>query len=73
MHDPTQKDSSFLILVPNIEVKFFMKMMIRKKTLMKFLKKLMRDLMEKFKQKISKIKNYQKAEDYHQRYLEKNR
>ena len=32
-----------------------------------------KNLMEKYKTKISKIKNYCKAEEYHQKYIEKNR
>ena len=57
----------------NIEVKFFMKQIEQKQELLRVLNEFNKKLDGKIQTNISKIKNYCKAEEYHQKYIEKNR
>ena len=45
----------------------------QKKEAMEVLNEMKKNFREKIQTNISKIKNYCKAEEYHQKYLEKNR
>ena len=57
----------------NIEVKYFMKMTFKKVEAKEILEIFNKDLNGKIQTNISQLKNYCKAEEYHQKYLEKNR
>ena len=55
----------------NIEVRYFMKMTNKKKEAEEVLNEKNKEFNGKIQTNISKIKNYCKAEEYHQRYIEK--
>ena len=73
MHDPTQKDMQFPDIGTQYRSEIFYENDDQKKDAYEVLKEINERFNGKIQTKISKIKNYQKAEDYHQRYLEKNR
>ena len=73
MHDPTQKDMQF----PDIGTQYRSEIFYETEEQKKDAIEILRDYNEKFDGKIqtsiSKIINYCKAEEYHQKYIEKNR
>ena len=72
MHDPTQKDMLFPDIGTQYRSEIFYENENQKETASKVLKKVDKKLLGKVVTKISPINNYCKAEEYHQRYLEKN-
>ena len=68
-----KKTCNILMLVHNIEVKFFMKNEKQEQEASEVLDVFNKKLEGKIQTNISKIKNYCKAEEYHQKYIEKNR
>ncbi len=73
MHDPTQKDMQFPDIGTQYRSEIFYENQNQENEAKEILKEYDKKLNGKIKTKISKIKNYCKAEDYHQRYIEKNR
>ena len=73
MHDPTQKDMQ----LPDIGTQYRSEIFFETEEQKKEAEMLLNEMNERFngkiKTNISKIKNYCKAEDYHQKYIEKNR
>ena len=71
MHDPTQKDMQF----PDVGTQYRSEILYedeeQKKEAEEVLSETNKLLNGKIKTNISKIKNYCKAEDYHQKYIEK--
>ena len=71
MHDPTQKDMQF----PDIGTQYRSEIFYVNEYQMKIAENIIEEnnkkLSGKVVTKLSKIKNYCKAEDYHQKYLEK--
>ncbi len=72
MHDPTQKDMQY----PDIGTQYRSEIFYENETQKKDAEEIVKNQNIKFEGKIetniSKIKNYCKAEDYHQKYIEKN-
>ena len=73
MHDPTQKDMQFPDVGTQYRSEIFYENDDQKKDAYEVLKEINERFNGKIQTKISKIKNYQKDEDYHQRNLEKKR
>ena len=72
MHDPTQKDMQFPDVGTQYRSEIFYEDENRNKTALEVLKEFNEKLDGKIQTNISKIKNYCKAEEYHQKYIEKN-
>ncbi len=72
MHDPTQKDMQY----PDIGTQYRSEIFYENETQKRDAEETVKNQNIKFEGKIetniSKIKNYCKAEDYHQKYIEKN-
>ena len=73
MHDPTQKDMQFPDIGTQYRSEIFYETEKEKKEAEEVLNEKNKELKGKIQTNISKVKNYCKAEDYHQKYIEKNR
>ncbi|MFL2890154.1 MAG: peptide-methionine (S)-S-oxide reductase MsrA [Pelagibacteraceae bacterium] len=73
MHDPTQKDMQFPDVGTQYRSEIFYENNKQKEEAEEVLNKINTIFDNKIETKISKIKNYCKAEEYHQRYIEKKR
>ena len=73
MHDPTQKDMQFPDVGTQYRSEIFYEDEKQKQDALEVLKEFNKKLDGKIQTNISKIKNYNKAEEYHQKYIEKNR
>ena len=72
MHDPTQKDMQYPDIGSQYRSEIFYENEQQKIVAKKIRDKINEKLNGKVKTIISEIKNYCKAEDYHQKYIEKN-
>ena len=72
MHDPKQKDMQFPDVGTQYRSEIFYEDEIQKQEALEVLKEFNEKLDGKIQTNISKIKNYNKAEEYHQKYIEKN-
>ncbi len=72
MHDPTQKDMQFPDIGTQYRSEIFYENDKQKKEAQEVILEKNKDFNGKIQTAISKIKNYCKAEDYHQKYIEKN-
>jgi len=72
MHDPTQKDIQYPDVGTQYRSEIFYETKEQKILAIKTLKKLNEEYNGKIVTNISEIKNYCKAEEYHQKYIEKN-
>jgi peptide-methionine (S)-S-oxide reductase len=72
MHDPTQKDMQYPDIGKQYRSEIFYENEDQKLTAVKIKNELNKKLDGKIETNISKIKNYCKAEEYHQKYIEKN-
>ena len=73
MHDPTQKDMQYPDVGTQYRSEIFYETEKQKQEASEILKEFNRKLDGKIQTNISAIKNYCKAEEYHQKYIEKNR
>ena len=73
MHDPTQKDMQYPDVGTQYRSEIFYETEEQKKEAFEVLDEFNKKLDGKIQTNISKIKNYCKAEEYHQKYIEKNR
>ncbi len=73
MHDPTQKDMQFPDVGTQYRSEIFYETEEQKKDALEILSEYNKKFDGKIQTNISKIKNYCKAESYHQKYIEKNR
>ena len=73
MHDPTQKDMQFPDIGTQYRSEIFYENESQKKIAEEIFNKSKKLFEKKIQTNISKIKNYCKAEEYHQKYIEKNR
>ena len=73
MHDPTQKDMQFPDVGTQYRSEIFYKTDEQKKEAEEVLNEKNKEFNGKIQTNISKIKNYCKAEEYHQKYIEKNK
>jgi methionine-S-sulfoxide reductase len=73
MHDPTQKDMQFPDVGTQYRSEIFYETDLQKIEATDILSQFNKKLDGKIQTNISKIKNYCKAEEYHQKYIEKNR
>ena len=73
MHDPTQKDMQFPDVGTQYRSEIFYNNDEQKKISNSVIEKLNKKFNSTIVTKISEIKNYTRAEEYHQKYLEKNR
>ena len=73
MHDPTQKDMQFPDIGTQYRSEIFYETNEQKQVASETLNEFNKKLDGKIQTNISKIKNYCKAEEYHQKYIEKNR
>ena len=73
MHDPTQKDMQYPDVGTQYRSEIFYETDEQKQDSLDILSKFNKRLDNKIQTNISKIKNYCKAEEYHQKYIEKNR
>ena len=73
MQDPTQKDMQFPDVGTQYRSEIFYENEMQKQEASEVLDEFNKKLDGKIQTKILKIKNYCKAEEYHQRYIEKNR
>ena len=73
MHDPTQKDMQFPDVGTQYRSEIFYEDEKQKQEALEILKEFNEKLDGKIQTNVSKIKNYSKAEEYHQKYIEKNR
>ena len=73
MHDPTQKDMQYPDIGTQYRSEIFYEDDIQKAEAIEILEIFNKDLKGKIQTNISQLKNYCKAEEYHQKYLEKNR
>ncbi len=71
MHDPTQKDMQYPDVGTQYRSEIFYETDEQKKTAEETLSEKNPEFGGKIQTNISKIKNYCKAEEYHQRYIEK--
>ena len=72
MHDPTQKDMQYPDVGTQYRSEIFYENEQQKELALKVQSALNKKINGKIETIISKIKNYCKAEEYHQRYIEKN-
>ena len=73
MHDPTQKDMQYPDVGTQYRSEIFYETDDQKQEASEILNEFNRKLDGKIQTNISAIKNYCKAEEYHQKYIEKNR
>ena len=73
MHDPTQKDMQYPDVGTQYRSEIFYETEQQKKDATEILNDFNKILQGKIQTNISKIKNYCRAEEYHQKYIEKNR
>ena len=73
MHDPTQKDMQFPDVGTQYRSEIFYEDEKQKKEASEVLNEFNKIFDGKIQTNISKVKNYCKAEEYHQKYIEKNR
>ena len=73
MHDPTQKDMQYPDVGTQYRSEIFYSDEKQKQEALEIFKEFNKKLDGKIQTNISKIKNYCKAEEYHQKYIEKNR
>ena len=73
MHDPTQKDMQFPDVGTQYRSEIFYETEKQKQEASEILNEFNKKLDGKIQTNISAIKNYCKAEEYHQKYIEKNR
>ncbi len=73
MHDPTQKDMQYPDVGTQYRSEIFYEDDIQKAEAQEILEIFNKELNGKIQTNISRLKNYCKAEEYHQKYLEKNR
>ncbi len=73
MHDPTQKDMQFPDIGTQYRSEIFYETEEQKKDALEIFDAYNKKFDGKVKTNISKISNYCKAEEYHQKYIEKNR
>ena len=73
MHDPTQKDMQFPDVGTQYRSEIFYETEKQKQEASEILNEFNKKLEGKIQTNISAIKNYCKAEEYHQKYIEKNR
>ena len=73
MHDPTQKDMQFPDVGTQYRSEIFYETEKQKIDAQRVLNEYNNKLGGKIQTKISKIRNYCKAEEYHQKYIEKNK
>ena len=73
MHDPTQKDMQYPDVGTQYRSEIFFETSEQKQVASEVLNEFNKILDGKIQTNISKIKNYCKAEEYHQKYIEKNR
>ena len=73
MHDPTQKDMQYPDVGTQYRSEIFYESDEQKEEASEILKEFNKKLDGKIQTNISRIKNYCKAEKYHQKYIEKNR
>ena len=73
MHDPTQKDMQYPDVGTQYRSEIFYENEKQKQEAFEVLDEFNKKLDGKIQTNISEIKNYCKAEDYHQKYIEKNK
>ncbi len=73
MHDPTQKDMQFPDIGTQYRSEIFYETEEQRKDALEIFNEYNQKFNGKIETKISKVKNYCKAESYHQKYIEKNR
>jgi len=73
MHDPTQKDMQFPDIGTQYRSEIFYETEDQRKDAIEIFNDYNKKFDGKIETKISKVKNYCKAESYHQKYIEKNR
>ena len=73
MHDPTQKDMQYPDIGTQYRSEIFYENEKQKQEAFEVLDEFNKKLDGKIQTNISEIKNYCKAEEYHQKYIEKNR
>ena len=73
MHDPTQKDMQFPDIGTQYRSEIFYENEEQKMDAEEVLNDFNKNFNGKIKTNISKFKNYCKAEEYHQKYIEKNK
>jgi peptide-methionine (S)-S-oxide reductase len=73
MHDSTQKDMQYPDVGTQYRSEIFCETDKQKRVAFEVLNEFNKKLDGKIQTNISKIKNYCKAEEYHQKYIEKNR
>ena len=73
MHDPTQKDMQYPDVGKQYRSEIFYENEDQKLSAIKIKNELNKKVSGKIETNISKIKNYCKAEEYHQKYIEKNK
>mgnify|MGYP006174300357 FL=1 len=73
MHDPTQKDMQFPDVGTQYRSVIFYENDVQKKDALEVLEETNKRLNKKIQTNITKFNNYCKAEEYHQKYIEKNR
>ena len=73
MHDPTQKDMQYPDVGTQYRSEIFYEDDIQKAEAEEILEIFNKELNGKIQTNISRLKNYCKAEEYHQKYIEKNR
>ena len=73
MHDPTQKDMQYPDIGSQYRSEIFYESEDQEREAKEILNKFNKELNGKIQTNISKLKNYCKAEEYHQKYIEKNR
>ena len=73
MHDPTQKDMQYPDIGTQYRSEIFYETDQQKIEASEILNQFNEKLNGKIQTNISKIKNYCKAEEYHQKYIEKNK
>ena len=72
MHDPTQKDMQFPDIGTQYRSEIFYETDEQKKEAAEVLNEKNKEFNGRIQTNISKVKNYCKAEEYHQKYIEKN-
>ena len=73
MHDPTQKDMQYPDVGTQYRSEIFYENEKQKQEAFEVLDEFNKKLDGKIQTNISEVKNYCKAEEYHQKYIEKNR
>ena len=73
MHDPTQKDMQYPDIGTQYRSEIFYEDDIQKAEAKEILEIFNKEFNGKIQTNISRLKNYCKAEEYHQKYIEKNR